>query len=515
MSRTTRTRYGERRSTPGASPSLRLSVRLASRFYRLASAVGHLLESAGRRAHSLSLFRGGDLLKYPLPRRARIHPVLATRTSGIVLAALLHKITPRLEALGLTRRLRRSQSMLTKQLRVLRNYPERAMPFGIALLLTVAVVASLLPGAPADARLALISVDGESDVASTDSATTNGTWGSGQDIDTGAVDMVSPLVDATSLDGELLIGEVPLGASASWRAIEPRMLMSESDTSLSAAGDFGVVIQADGRFMLPAAIDPIVHDGRSHLIVHVVRRGESLQAIAQKYHVSLMELVWSNGLTNIDRPAGGRRLRVPDTHGVVHIVKEHETLKSIAARVGVSVKRLMDYNDLRSANVVIGMVLIAPGGHGASLPTYQTPWNGVYAYSGSLPKVYSGTTFRYPVPGGSYVRGFTRTHQGMDIAAPIGRPILAAAAGVVVRAGWMSGGCANTVFIAHGSNLYTGYCHQSRILVSVGQRVARGQIIGLVGSTGNSTGPHCHFLVSRGSPFSYNSVLYDPSRFLP
>jgi hypothetical protein len=169
MSRTTRTRYGERRSTPGASPSLRLSVRLASRFYRLASAVGHLLESAGRRAHSLSLFRGGDLLKYPLPRRARIHPVLATRTSGIVLAALLHKITPRLEALGLTRRLRRSQSMLTKQLRVLRNYPERAMPFGIALLLTVAVVASLLPGAPADARLALISVDGESDVASTES----------------------------------------------------------------------------------------------------------------------------------------------------------------------------------------------------------------------------------------------------------------------------------------------------------------------------------------------------------
>ncbi|MFM8278924.1 MAG: hypothetical protein ACKN9R_01040, partial [Candidatus Limnocylindrus sp.] len=103
MSRTTRTRYGERRNTPGASPSLRLSVRLASRFYRLASSVGHLLGTAGQRAHSLSLFRGGDLLKYPLHRRARIHPVLATRTSGIVFAALLHKIAPKLEALGFTR----------------------------------------------------------------------------------------------------------------------------------------------------------------------------------------------------------------------------------------------------------------------------------------------------------------------------------------------------------------------------------------------------------------------------
>jgi LysM repeat protein len=389
------------------------------------------------------------------------------------------------------------------------------MPFGIALLLTVAVIASFLPGAPADARLTLISVDAESDVASTDSATTSGTWGPGQDMDTGFIDQAATLANATSLDGEMLIGEVPLGASASWRSIEPRMLFSESDASLSAAGDFGVVIQADGRFTLPAAINPVVHDGRAHLIVHVVRRGESLQAIARQYHVSLMELVWSNGLTNIDRPAGGRRLRVPDTHGVVHIVKEHETLKYIAARVGVSVKRLMDYNDLKSANVVIGMVLIAPGGHGAALPTYKTPWHGVYAYSGALPKVYSGTTFRYPVPGGRYVRGFTRTHQGMDIAAAMGHPILAAAAGVVVRAGWMAGGCANTVFIAHGSNLFTGYCHQSRILVSVGQHVARGQIIGLVGSTGNSTGPHCHFLVSHGFPFSYNSTLYDPSRFLP
>jgi murein DD-endopeptidase MepM/ murein hydrolase activator NlpD len=89
-------------------------------------------------------------------------------------------------------------------------------------------------------------------------------------------------------------------------------------------------------------------------------------------------------------------------------------------------------------------------------------------------------------------------HSGMDIAAPNGRPIYAAAAGQVVMAG-MRGGSGNYTCIAHGtyqgSNLSTCYAHQSQILVSVGQRVNAGQLIGRIGTTGTSTGYHLHFEV--------------------
>jgi murein DD-endopeptidase MepM/ murein hydrolase activator NlpD len=93
--------------------------------------------------------------------------------------------------------------------------------------------------------------------------------------------------------------------------------------------------------------------------------------------------------------------------------------------------------------------------------------------------------------------GFSRMHAGMDIAAPYGSPIVAASDGVVSYAGW-HGGHGNFVRIAHGGGLGSGYGHMSRIAVRSGTRVAQGQVIGYVGSTGMSTGPHLHYEVYRG-----------------
>jgi murein DD-endopeptidase MepM/ murein hydrolase activator NlpD len=100
-----------------------------------------------------------------------------------------------------------------------------------------------------------------------------------------------------------------------------------------------------------------------------------------------------------------------------------------------------------------------------------------------------------------------RMHEGVDIGAPTGTPIVAAAAGTVIVSGWM-GGYGNLVVIDHGGGLATAYAHQSSIAAGVGQAVAQGQVIGYVGSTGHSTGPHLHFEVR------INGAAVDPLGYL-
>ena len=99
-------------------------------------------------------------------------------------------------------------------------------------------------------------------------------------------------------------------------------------------------------------------------------------------------------------------------------------------------------------------------------------------------------------------------HQGIDIAAEMGTPIVATADGVVNIAGWNAGGYGNMVDIDHGSGVSTRYGHASAVVVTPGQRVRRGQIIAYVGSTGHSTGPHLHYEVRlSGQPVNPTSYL--------
>ncbi len=90
------------------------------------------------------------------------------------------------------------------------------------------------------------------------------------------------------------------------------------------------------------------------------------------------------------------------------------------------------------------------------------------------------------------ISGLRLLHTGVDVAAPMGTPIMATGGGEIIYAGWR-GGYGNAVVIDHGHGRSTLYGHMSKILVSVGQVVVRGQVIGRVGSTGMSTGPHCHY----------------------
>jgi murein DD-endopeptidase MepM/ murein hydrolase activator NlpD len=106
--------------------------------------------------------------------------------------------------------------------------------------------------------------------------------------------------------------------------------------------------------------------------------------------------------------------------------------------------------------------------------------------------------------------GFDHFHLGLDIANVQGTPILAAAAGTVIFAGWSDAGYGNMVEIDHGNGLVTLYGHMvATPLVTVGQHVTAGQQIGNMGTTGNSTGPHTHFAVM------HNGSWDDPMKYLP
>jgi murein DD-endopeptidase MepM/ murein hydrolase activator NlpD len=118
----------------------------------------------------------------------------------------------------------------------------------------------------------------------------------------------------------------------------------------------------------------------------------------------------------------------------------------------------------------------------------------------TTPPPASGGQCRWPIAGrvtSEYGRRWGRLHAGIDIAAPSGTPIGAAIAGTVIYAGWQSG-YGNVVILSHGGGLSTLYGHQSRLGVSLGQVVGQGQIIGYVGTTGHSTGPHVHFETRYG-----------------
>lgn len=132
--------------------------------------------------------------------------------------------------------------------------------------------------------------------------------------------------------------------------------------------------------------------------------------------------------------------------------------------------------------------------------------------------VYKGSgSFAWPAPGGrgissefgsrtSPISGKSEFHNGLDIPANYGSPIVAAESGTVTYAGWMNG-YGNTIIIDHGSGLTTLYGHNSSLVVSRGQKVSKGQQIARCGSTGWSTGNHCHFTVSKNgvavNPHSY------------
>ncbi len=169
-----------------------------------------------------------------------------------------------------------------------------------------------------------------------------------------------------------------------------------------------------------------------------------------------------------------------------------------------------------------GLVAAAPAPADSYNPMIRTPVG--QTVSPELPSLSAPDMYRpdspaqfngyiWPTKGvitSGYGRRWGRMHKGIDIAAPVGTPVLAAAPGVVVSAGWNSGGYGNLVEIQHPDGSLTLYAHNNRVLVRRGQQVAQGQQISEMGSTGRSTGPHCHFEVHPAGRGAINPIAVLP-----
>lgn len=231
--------------------------------------------------------------------------------------------------------------------------------------------------------------------------------------------------------------------------------------------------------------------GPVRFLTHRVRQGETLWDIAEKYGTDVNAIASANGLYDLDYLRPGQVLEVPSLPGVVHTVQAGETLWEISRLYGVSMQAIQQANGLSVPEAIRpGRRLLIPGATQARVERLVA--------GGRLQRAFSWPV-RGPISSG-YGWRWGRMHEGVDIAVPSGTPVRAAAAGRVVYAGW-AGNYGYLVSIDHGNGVVTRYGHNSRIVVRVGQRVSRGQIVAYSGNTGNSTGPHLHFEIRyRGRP---------------
>lgn len=229
--------------------------------------------------------------------------------------------------------------------------------------------------------------------------------------------------------------------------------------------------------------------------VYVVRKGDTLSQIAKMFDVTVNTIKWGNDLDS-SALREGQTLVILPISGVKHTVVKGDTLDSLAKKYKGDKEEILAYNNLEDETLSVGSVIIIPDGE-VTVSTGSRLGTSVVK-NGSGLKEYAGYYMR-PVVGGKKTQGI-HGYNGIDIGAPVGTPILAAADGEVIisRSGGWNGGYGNYVVIRHNNGTQTLYAHNSSNKVSVGDIVKQGDVIASMGATGKATGPHVHFEI-RGA----------------
>ena len=277
-----------------------------------------------------------------------------------------------------------------------------------------------------------------------------------------------------------------------------------------------------------AAID-LLTSSKDKKAVYIAQRGDTAVTIAQKYNMDTNKLEELNpGISEKCRKGTMVNVIEKESHLPIQYVREldpvtfldYETVEVETSSLNVGTKDVL-VKGRRGEKVSHVEVTYVDGKEYSRKtisskitkePVVEKIGIGVYAARPDSPStLLTGSgEYGWPVDGGwiSDHFGGERNHKGLDIAAPGGTDIYAAAEGEVVSAGWNTGGYGYFVQLGHTDEYQTVYGHMSQVLVTEGQYVSRGQLIGKVGTTGDSTGNHCHFEVR------HNGICLNPELFL-
>lgn len=227
--------------------------------------------------------------------------------------------------------------------------------------------------------------------------------------------------------------------------------------------------------------------------IYVVKEGDTLSGIAHMFGVSVNTIKWANEIPPSGTIRIGQTLTILPITSVKHVVKKGDTLASIAKQYKADETEIANYNQIEGS-LAVGTEIIIPDGEIAA----PTATKSVAVSGGASATVASGY-YSHPVPGARRTQG-VHGYNGVDLAAPIGTAVYAAAAGdvIIARSGGYNGGYGSYVVIRHDNGTQTLYAHLSSVSVAVGETVGKGSVVGGVGNSGRSTGAHLHFEV-RGA----------------
>jgi murein DD-endopeptidase MepM/ murein hydrolase activator NlpD len=256
---------------------------------------------------------------------------------------------------------------------------------------------------------------------------------------------------------------------------------------------------ADGLSARGGMVSDFVFTKPVTYATYAVRSGDTISGISSRFGLkNISTLISANDIDNVRQLRAGQKLSIPSIDGMLYQVKNNDSLAGLSVRYGITVEDILDVNDLSSNVLVSGQQLYIPGVQldAATLrKALGEQWISPLAGAWRLTSLvgYRKDPFT----------GVRQYHNGIDMAVPMGTPIRAAMGGTVVSTGY-SNVYGNFVIINHDSGYQSMYGHMSKILTRKGSVVGQGTQIGLVGSTGYSTGPHLHFTLYK------NGAVIDP-----
>jgi murein DD-endopeptidase MepM/ murein hydrolase activator NlpD len=230
------------------------------------------------------------------------------------------------------------------------------------------------------------------------------------------------------------------------------------------------------------------------IITYIVQKGDTLSEIAEKFDVSANTIRWENDLGKT--LSEGKDLQILPVTGVRHTIAKGDTFAKIAKTYDVEAEDITVFNNIDDTKLLVGNKIIVPNGikrEAVAVTKSNT------SSSSSLSILATLSSAR-----GEYIRPTTGVltskmgprngsfHYGIDYGAPTGTPIVATAAGTVIKTSCGSG-YGKCMIIQHANGTQSLYAHTSQLFVTTGTKVKQGQRIAAVGSTGRSTGPHLHF----------------------